>query len=56
MGLGGLGQGGGQGMPKAGKAQWRPNTSAVENFDWMQPRFQSPQMPQATPLSYTPLG
>lgn len=43
MGLGGMGAG--QGMPKTGVAR-RPNTSAVENFDWTQPRFQSPQMPQ----------
>lgn len=48
-----IGQGSG---PKAGKAQWRPNISAVENFDWTQPRFQEPRMPSATPLSYQPIG
>jgi len=50
------GQMGQMGGMKGGAAQWRPNTSAVESFDWTQPRYQSPQMPQASPLSYQPLG
>ena len=48
-----FGQGGQIG---GGRTQIIPNTSAVKNFDWTQPRYQAPQMPQATPLSYQPLG
>lgn len=53
--MGGFGPKGVQPMPR-GTAQWRPNTSAVERFDWTQPRYQAPQMPSAAPLSYQPIG
>jgi hypothetical protein len=45
--------GGGQ---MGGRTQWTPNTSAVQNFDFTQARYQAPQMTPFQPPPQLPLS